>query len=140
MQEIEGTVLGFDFGLRRIGVAVGQTITKTASPLKTLLANNGDPNWQELMELLGKWQPIALVVGVPVNLDGSEQRITVAAKNFIEQLHQKCDITVFHAEERLTTKCAREDVFARGGYKALKKTAIDGIAACLILEEWLQSH
>ncbi len=140
MQGIEGTVLGFDFGLRRIGVAVGQTITKTASPLKTLLANNGDPNWQEIIELIGKWQPMALVVGVPVHLDGSEQQITVAAKNFIEQLRKKSDITVFQAEERLTTKCAREEIFARGGYKALKKTAIDSIAACLILEEWLQSH
>lgn len=128
--------LAFDFGMRNIGVAVGQRITKTASPLDILRAKNGTPNWQEVANLIKKWQPHALVVGVPVHLDGSEHRITQAASQFIVELRARVTIPVYSAEERLTTKDARERIFSAGGYRALQQEPIDSIAAKIILEGW----
>lgn len=132
--------LCFDFGMKRIGVAVGQKLTGTATPLPTVSATNGTPNdWGVIANLIAQWKPAALVVGVPLNIDGSKQAITHAAQGFIKQLKKHTGITVFAAEERLTTKAAREKLFDDGGYRALKKKAIDGFAAKLILEEWMDA-
>lgn len=128
--------LAFDFGMRHIGVAVGQKITKTASPLAILLAKKGTPNWQEVSNLIKKWTPCALVVGVPVHMDGTQHEITRAATEFIEKLRVRVTIPVYVAEERLTTKSARERIFAKGGYRALQQEAIDSVAAKIILEGW----
>jgi putative holliday junction resolvase len=133
-----GVFLCFDFGLRRIGVAVGQKITLTASPLKTLLAKHGVPNWGEVSALIKQWQPEALVVGVPLALDGKEQQLTRVAQNFIGLLRERYALPVYSADERLTTKAARERVYDAEGFKALKKEAIDSIAAKLILEGWMK--
>lgn len=131
--------IGFDFGMRRIGVAVGQKFTKTATPLPKISAKNGAPNWEAVKSLVSKWRPTALIVGVPVNIDGTSQAITIAAKNFIEQLKIHTGLSVFEAEERLTTKAAREKIFGEGGYKALQETSIDSFAAKIILEEWMDN-
>lgn len=129
--------LGFDFGTRNIGVAVGQIVTKTATPLNILRAKNGVPNWDEVAKLISQWQPQALVVGVPVALDGTPHRLTILARKFIDNLTQHFNLPVYAAEERLTTKAAREEIYAGGGYKALQTKSIDSAAAVLILEEWL---
>jgi putative holliday junction resolvase len=128
--------IAFDFGMRHIGVAVGQKITKTATPLPILIAKSGTPNWQEIAALIKQWQPAAFVVGVPVHLDGRQQAITQAAKHFIEELREHFQLPVYSAEERLTTKDARERIFESGGYKALQHEPIDSIAAKIILESW----
>jgi putative Holliday junction resolvase len=133
------TLLAFDFGLRRIGVAVGQTVTQTATPLHILLAKQGEPNWQEVAILLRTWKPDGLVVGVPVHLDNTEQTITFAARAFAESL-RRFDLPVYEFDERLTTKEARQQLFDQGGYQALQKSPIDSIAAKLILEDWLKNH
>lgn len=130
--------LGFDFGTKHIGVAVGQLITVTATPLRPINAVHGTPDWGVINKLIKLWQPTALVVGVPLKLDGSSQRITVAATEFIGHLRDHYGLPVYAAEERLTTKEARGQVFNDGGYKALTQTSIDGIAAQLILEEWMR--
>lgn len=132
--------LGFDFGTRNIGVAVGQMITKTATPLNLIRAKNGTPNWQEIAELIANWQPQALIVGVPRHLDGTPHKITELARKFIEHLKQESPLPVYEAEERLTTKAARAAIYADGGYKALQKKNIDSAAAVLILEEWMKSN
>jgi len=132
--------LGFDFGLKRIGVAVGQTITHTAQPLKTLQAENGVPNWQDVEKIIMEWTPDGLVVGIPLNMDGTEQPITQNAKQFAKQLEKKFNQSVFEADERLTTLEARNQVFSQGGYKALQKTEMDSIAAKLILERWMDEE
>ena len=88
------TLLGFDFGMKRIGVAVGQTITATATPLETLKANAGEPRWQEIALMIKHWKPDALVVGAPLKLDSSEQMISLAAKHFAEQLRQHFGLPV----------------------------------------------
>lgn len=134
------TLLGFDFGLKRIGVAVGQSVTMTATPLAILNARIGIPSWEEVTKLIAKWQPYALVVGVPVNMDGTVQEITELARHFVRQLHERCSLPVYEMDERLTTKAAREEIYAAGGYKALQKEAIDSVAAQLILEGWMREN
>ena len=133
-------VLGFDFGMKRIGVAVGQTITKSARPLTTLKANQGIPQWEVLNKLIKTWQPDALVVGIPLNMDGTEQPLTQAATAFSNELKQRYEVPVYGMDERLSTKDARERLFNQGGYKALQKGQVDSVAAQLILQNWLEQN
>lgn len=130
--------LGFDFGYKRIGVAVGQVITQSARPLTTLDAKQGVPDWQMIGKLIKEWFPLALIVGLPTCLDDSEQYTTPAARNFAKQLRTRFALPVHLVDERLTTVEARAQLFAAGGYRKLKNTQIDSIAASLILEQWLQ--
>ena len=129
-------LLGFDFGMKRIGVAVGQTITRSARPLETLAAKEGEPNWDILGKLIKKWRPDALVVGIPLNMDGTAQPISAHAKAFGDALRQRYQLPVHEMDERLTTKDAREKLFKEGGYKALHDGQVDSIAAQLILQNW----
>lgn len=136
----EEVFIGFDFGYKRIGVAVGQKITCKASPLATINAKGGIPAWQEVQKILESWRPHALVVGVPTCIDGSEQYTTKPAKNFAKKLHDKFALPVYLVDERLSTIEARERLFAIGGYKKIQKSAVDSIAACVILEQWLHTN
>lgn len=129
-------LIGFDFGMKRIGVAVGQTVTQTARPLDTIQAKEGQPNWHALTKLITKWLPDALVVGIPLNMDGSDQPISHHARQFAKQLQDRFHLPVYEMDERLTTKDARERLFATGGYKALQDGQVDRIAAQLILQNW----
>src|SRR5437016_3370830 len=114
------TYLGFDFGMKRIGVAVGQNLTKTANPLPVLDAKNGVPDWNRIAALISQWKIDAFVVGIPLNMDGTEQFTTSAAKQFADALKQRFHKPVYGMDERLSTVDVRQDVFDRGGYKALK--------------------
>jgi putative Holliday junction resolvase len=136
---LEGIVLGFDFGTKKIGVAVGQTVTKTANPLGLLRADQGVPRWESIQKLISEWQPVALVVGIPLKMDGSPQRVTQQAQQFADALKQRFHLPVFGIDERLTTVEARDRVFQEQGYKGLQKTAMDAVAAKIILEAWLRS-
>lgn len=133
-------LIAFDFGMKRIGMAIGQTITKTARPLITLSAKNGIPNWQTLAKLCTKWQPHAFVVGIPLNMDGTPQKITEHALAFAKELRERFQLPVYQVDERLTTKDARERIFAVGGYKALQDGQVDQVAAQLILQNWLNEN
>ncbi len=131
--------IGFDFGYKRIGMAVGQKITCKASPLATINANKGIPNWQTIEKTLKEWRPQALIVGIPTCIDGSKQYTTKPAQEFAKQLHNKFSLPVHLVDERLSTVEARERLFAAGGYRKIQKSAVDSIAACVILEQWLQT-
>lgn len=134
------TIIAFDFGTKRIGVAVGQTITGTASPLEHLSAIQGTPNWSCVTKLLKLWRPDALVVGIPYNMDGSLQPITHKAKQFIAELSARTALPIFEVDERLSTIEARQQLFELGGYKALHEVSIDSFAAKIILESWMKSY
>lgn len=136
----ERTLLGFDFGTRSIGVAIGQEITGSAQPLSALKANDGVPNWDQLATLLKEWQPDLLVVGLPLNMDGTEQPLTQRARKFANRLHGRFGYVVELQDERLTTTDARARLFERGGYRALEKGKVDGISAMLILESWMENQ
>lgn len=133
-------VLGFDFGVKRIGVAVGQFITGTATALNLLMAQEGQPNWQEVTRLLKTWYPTDLVVGLPLSMNDNEQMTTQLARNFGRQLQEHSGRPVHYVDERLTTVAAREIIFGQGGYKALRTAAIDSVAAKILLESWLSTY
>jgi putative Holliday junction resolvase len=132
-------LLGFDFGLKRIGVAVGQTVTATANHLVTLNANQGEPEWNAVTKLIKTWQPDGLVVGIPLNMDGTEQPLSQLARQFARQLQERFNLPIYEMDERLSTKEARARLFAEGGFKALQNGQVDRIAAQLILQNWLTS-
>ena len=141
MKEIGNrSLMGFDFGTRSIGIATGQEITGTASPLTSLKANDGIPDWSQLEKLLKEWQPDLLVVGLPLNMDGTEQEMTVRARKFGQRLHGRFGFQVEFKDERLTTTDAQARLFEHGGYKALGKSRVDAVSAQLILESWMESH
>ncbi|RUO36183.1 Holliday junction resolvase RuvX [Aliidiomarina shirensis] len=134
------SILAFDFGTKSIGVAVGSRITNTASPLAALSAKEGIPNWQLLEKLIKEWQPDFCVVGLPLNMDGTEQPLTDLARKFGNRLHGRFGVQVKYQDERLTTASVREELFARGGFRELSKGRVDSAAACTILEDFLQTH
>lgn len=139
MPEIK-TVLGFDFGLKHIGVAVGQTVTLNANPLTVLKASKGIPEWDALKQLINTWKPDALVVGKPLNMDGTTQPIGDAAEKFAVALRERYKLPVYEIDERLSSVAARDVLFTTGGYRALNKKAIDSTAAQLILLDWLNTR
>ncbi|MEC7642222.1 Holliday junction resolvase RuvX [Idiomarina sp.] len=134
------TIIGFDFGTKSIGVAVGQSITGTASILKALKAQDGIPNWNVVEQLLKEWQPERVVVGLPLNMDGTEQPLTQRAKKFGNRIHGRFNIPVDFQDERLTSTAAREALFEREGYRGLEKGKVDSAAALLIVEDYLRSQ
>lgn len=133
------TYIAFDFGTKKIGVAVGQTITLSANALDNLMASNGVPNWSEVQHLIDEWRPVGFVVGIPINMDGSEQGVTQKARQFANALKEQTQLPVYEVDERLTTVEAKQRLFDLGGAKALKTMSIDGFAAKLILESWLSN-
>jgi len=136
MNEPPKILIGFDFGMKRIGVAIGQTITQTARPLITIQAQQGIPNWNTIKTLIQKWLPGALVVGIPLNMDGTDQTISEHARQFAASLREQFKLPVYEMDERLTTKDARERLFEVGGFKALQDGQVDQVAAQLILQNW----
>jgi putative Holliday junction resolvase len=136
----ERTILGFDFGKKYIGVAVGQEITGSASPLGSVSAKEGIPNWDEMSKFINEWQPDFIVVGLPLNMDGTEQQLTKDAKKFGNRLAGRYGLKVAFQDERLTTAEAKESLFAHGGYKNLKKDNIDAESAKLIVESYFQAQ
>jgi len=134
------SVIAFDYGEKRIGVAIGQSVTGTANPLKPLFAKDGQPDWQKVERLLNEWQPDYLLVGLPLNMDKSEQLLTKRAQKFANRLHGRFAIKVNMMDERLSSVEAREQLFADQGFKGLKNSSIDSQAACLILESWFREN
>ncbi|MDX1347754.1 MAG: Holliday junction resolvase RuvX [Thiomicrorhabdus chilensis] len=128
--ELTGMVLGFDFGLKRIGVAVGQTVTQTASPEAIVNSRDGKPDWEHISTLFEKWQPVAILVGLPMRLDGSEQALTQPARKFGQRLSGRYHCPVFYIEEQLSSIEAEQ--------RGIQSDHIDDHAAQIILENWLQ--
>lgn len=140
-----GTYLGFDFGLRRIGVAVGESITGSTRPLTTLSAQDGQPDWTRVEALLHDWRPIALVVGLPRLLDGSDADITELAARFARRLHGRFNLPVHTIDEQLSSHAAEELLAerGRGGQRLSKrqgKAEVDQLAAAIILESWFMEQ
>jgi putative Holliday junction resolvase len=129
-------VLGFDFGLRRIGLAAGQCITKTATPLPALIAKEGVPNWQEVAKFIQEWRPQALLVGIPLLMDDKEQPLTHQARKFAQSLAQ-FNLPVFEVDERLSTREARSRLSEINDFKVMNHKKVDSMAACIIVETWL---
>lgn len=134
------TLLGFDFGTKSIGVAIGQQLTGNARPLAALKAQEGTPDWNLIERLLKEWQPDFVVVGLPLNMDGTEQPLTARARKFANRLHGRFGVQVELQDERLSTVEARASLFERGGYRALNKGQVDSQSAVIILQDWFENH
>lgn len=130
------TLLGFDFGPRKIGIAVGQTVTHSASPLTTLRAKSQRPDWDGIGRLIAEWRPEALVVGIPYQMDDIEAGWAPRAHRFARQLEGRYHLPVHQVDERLTSMEARRQM----GRKATSLEAVDAMAATLILETWLSEQ
>ncbi|HBN15762.1 MAG: Holliday junction resolvase RuvX [Gammaproteobacteria bacterium] len=126
------TVLGFDFGTKRIGAAVGQSLTGTAQTLPIIPARDGIPDWDMLRALVTRWQPDVFVVGLPYNMDDSESDLLLRARKFGKRLEGQLHKPCFGIDERLTSFVARGEIL-RGN----RDDAVDSIAARLIVESWL---
>lgn len=131
-------VLGFDFGEQRIGIASGQSITRSASPITTLTAINNKPDWAGIEKLIQQWQPDALIVGLPFYLDGNKSEMTERAEKFSRQLHGRFQLPVYTHNEALSSFEAEQ--FLQGKKKQHDKQDIDKIAAAIIVQSWLEQN
>jgi len=134
MNDAVGTVIGFDYGTRWIGIAVGQTLTGQARPLGAV--KSGD--WDAIQQVLREWQPQRLIVGLPLNMRGEEQEMSDRAQRFGRQLEGRFGIATEMIDERLTTREAYTVAIDTG--KRRGKKEIDSLAAALITESWLREH
>ena len=135
------TYLGFDFGTKKIGVAVGQTTTATASPLQTIRSIQQTPNWEILGKLIHEWQPVGLVVGISRQTDGTDNPVTPRMLKFCRQLEGRFQLPVFQQDEAYSTFEAKQLLFDEVSVNATKLWAVqDQLAAQLILQSWLNDH
>jgi len=132
----QGYCVGFDFGLKKIGFAIGQFVTCTAQPMGFIHAKAGVPNWQDVSRLINEWRPVCLVVGLPTTVDGKALSVTPKVLEFGKSLEQ-FQLPVFFTDERMTSKEARSHLFDKGGFRALSYGKVDSIAAALLLEQWM---
>ncbi|MDM8548239.1 Holliday junction resolvase RuvX [Candidatus Venteria ishoeyi] len=122
--------LGFDYGSKRIGVAVGQKITNTATPLQIVTGKNNKPDWDAIEKIIRNWQPAALIIGLPLHADGSDSHTSKAARRFSRQLEGRYHLPVYLIEETLSSHAAAE--YTEG--------ALDAASAQIILETWFCTH
>jgi len=128
--------MGFDFGTQKIGVAIGQKLTQTASPLPEIPAKDGQPSWETVAALIAEWQPDAFVVGIPLNEDGTDNALTKRARKFGNRLHGRFGLPLFTANEHLSSYDARDQILQYSGRAAKSNRHIDSVAAALIIETW----
>ena len=137
------TLLGFDYGRRRIGVAVGNTLTGSAGALVTLEAREGAPDWTQITALIEEWRPARLVVGVPYNADGSRGDLAEEALRFSRRLFGRYDIPVDTIDESFSSADAADRLRTsrrEGRRPKVDKPALDSAAAAVILQSWLENH
>ncbi|MDA8391118.1 MAG: Holliday junction resolvase RuvX [Gammaproteobacteria bacterium] len=130
------TYLAFDYGTRITGVAVGRYPPGRAEGAGTVAGLASGPDWRAIEKLLTTWQPDILVVGLPLNMDGTDNEMTVAARRFGRRLDGRYHLPVYWADERLTTASARERVEATGVPRGRRKAALDTLAAITILQAY----
>jgi putative Holliday junction resolvase len=136
-----GYIMCFDFGFRRIGVAIGQTATWTANSLLTV-SHRQQPDWQVIDRLVAEWKPSTLVVGLPLGAEGDETDMSKAARAFGAALHERYSLETHFADERLSSRAAEERFIegrASGQLRRKDSSRLDAMAAQVILENWLAS-
>ncbi len=132
--------LCFDFGLKRFGVAIGTDLLKTASELKPISAKDGIPDWAVIEELVNSWKPAGFVVGLPLNMDGTQSELSIRATKFGKRLKGRFNKPVEMMDERLSSFEAKALVKEKmNKYINFGDHSVDGAAACLILESWFAS-
>ena len=131
---IHGRYLGFDFGKKKVGVAIGQTASASANPLLILHYRYQSELWQQIDKLVSQWEPVGFVVGDPLTLTGASQTLTKPARKFAKELSKRYDKPHYLTDESLTSLQAHDYV------RNANHEQIDDIAASLILQQWLQEQ
>jgi putative Holliday junction resolvase len=135
------SLLAVDFGTRKLGIAAGQTLTRTAMGIALLPVKANEPDWAEFDRLVAKWKPDAFVVGLPLNMDGTESSMSARARRFMEQLGARYSKPCHAVDERLSTREAR-DINRQNaellGKKINDRARVDAMAAQLLLESWFE--
>ncbi len=132
------SVMAFDFGTKKTGVAYGVCLTGNASPLALLVMKDGIPDWSALDKTLAEWQPDACLVGLPLNMDDTESELCLRARKFARRLKHRSNKPVWMVDERLTTREARQDVRQISAQRRGKAPAADSIAAVMLIESWFR--
>lgn len=138
-QPESGSVLAFDFGLRRIGVAVGESLLGRARPLTTIAAADNAARFNAISRLIEEWQPLRLVVGLPLALDGSEHEMTARCRRFANQLRGRFSVPVDLVDERLSSAAAEENLRDTGLDWKKRKPQLDAWAAQVILQSYFDA-
>ena len=137
---LAGTILAFDFGTRRIGVAVGEAVTGLAHPLATIAVLRKDDRFAAIGRLIDEWRPALVLVGLPTHADGTEHELTASAQRFARQLEGRFGVAVMLADERFTTHAATEALASAGVSARKHRNVRDQVAAQLILQAYLDEH
>ncbi len=136
-EKTKGALLGFDFGEARLGVAIGYQETGMTHPLTTLKVKHDQPDWDEVQNLISEWEPSSLVVGLPLDMDGSDIEMTKKAIKFGNRLNGRYNLPVHMVDERLTTRIASSALAETGLNSRKQKTVIDQLAAQYILQTYI---
>jgi len=137
------TVIGFDFGLNRTGVAIANLLTGMATPTCVLYSKNGQPDWQGIDKLIKEWRPEKLIVGMPSMLDGSDSSMKKTITRFCNALEKHTSLPVETANEQLSSREAEQRLKSArqaGRKRKIRKEEIDQLAAAIILENWMQEQ
>ena len=140
MTNSQRTVMAFDYGLSQIGVAIGNCMLATTQPLAVLRAKDGQPQWQVLDDLIKEWRPDLLIVGDPLNMDGTASEFSVRAHKFARRLHGRLGLEVALVDERLSSFEAKHNSREQGHRGDYKRQPVDSLAAELILRTWLAEN
>ena len=133
--------MAFDYGTRQIGVAIGQTLTGSAEPLTNLRARDGVPDWEQIARLIREWEPNVLVVGLPLNMDGSASDMSERAARFARRLNGRFQLPVETVDERLSTFEAKQHLKSQGRTpSSYRDDPVDSLAAALLLQTWLSGQ
>jgi putative Holliday junction resolvase len=130
--------MAFDFGLRQIGVAVGNCLLATTQPLDILRAREGQPDWTAVEKLIAEWQPDLLLVGDPLNMDGSDSQLGERARKFARRLHGRLGLQIVMVDERLSSFEAKQISREQGHRGDYHRQPVDSFAAELLLQSWLR--
>lgn len=131
------SLMAFDFGTQKFGIAIGQTLIESSTPLPLFPVQDGIPDWEKLHQIIQQWQPDLFLVGLPLNMDDTESELSLRARKFARRLRHQTQIATFMLDERLSSREARNrQQHTQGNYK---KIATDSLVACLLLDQWYSS-
>ena len=129
-------IMAFDFGTQKMGMAVGQALIESATPLALFPMKDGVPQWENLLKIIKQHQPQLFLVGLPLNMDDSESELSTRARKFARRLRHQSNINTLMVDERLTTREARDELDHYQAQGRGKKLAADSLAAALLIESW----
>lgn len=131
-------LMAFDFGTQKMGVAIGQPLIESASPLALFPMKDGIPQWDALLKIVQEYQPELFLVGLPLNMDDTESDLSARARKFARRLRHQTNIKTWMIDERLTTRVARDELKNYHAEGRGKKLSADSLAACLFIQSWYQ--